>query len=262
MSALFDSSAIPSDKIYSQIRDLPPYELYRSHVEEMWSQFEPYADRGFDKKIQLSFHQHYWEMYLGNALLQHGHKIAASLKNHGPDLYLLENNQKIWVEAIAVNRGTTEDAPPDLSNSLVEFMPGIKHSGAIAKAFNEDPILLRYSSAIHNKYEGRTKYVTDKIVSESDPYVIALNGAETPLCSTKEEPPRIIKALLGIGDMQYTFDAATMEFIGSAFEERRTVCKKMGVPVHMDIFTDASHEGLSAVLFSCVNVVNHPNHIG
>jgi hypothetical protein len=30
----------------------------------------------------------------------------------------------------------------------------------------------------------------------------------------------------------------------------------------MDIFTDASHEGISAVLYSCVNVASYPSRIG
>ncbi|MDA8228928.1 MAG: hypothetical protein M0T74_14765 [Desulfitobacterium hafniense] len=287
MPDLFDPYAMAPDQVYTNIRDLAKYAPYKAHAEMLWKNFEPHADADFLGEVQRAFHQRFWEMYLGNVLLSLGHEIGSSQKNHGPDLYVSRKDGKIWMEAVAANRGNGVDAPADPYERMVEVMPGFRIDADVidgddasigdeelmitssgvrcriaVRGFNEEPILLRYHTAIDAKFKKHGKYLEDKRVMASDPYVIALNGAGIPLDMMKDETPRIVKALFGLGDDQFSVDVSTLEVTEATFSIRRDITKKSGYSVAMDIFNDDSHEGVSAILYSTVNVANYPKQIG
>lgn len=287
MADLFDSNAVPYDVVYANVRDLPKYAPYKAHAEKLWNNFEPYADTEFLSEIQKAFHQRFWEMYLGNALLQIGHHIGSSLNNHGPDLFVQKDEMKIWIEAVAAKKGEGPDAPVDPQVGMVEVMPGLKIDAVPekesvddyddligfstpsgekfrinVKAFDEVPILLRYRTAIDAKVNKYSSYLAKGRVNENEPYVIAVNGAGIPLDMTQDEPPRILKALFGLGDEQRIIDRSTMEVIEATFTSRPQIIKQSGKLVPINIFSNSSHEGISAILYSTVDVANCPYNLG
>lgn len=288
MADLFDSYVVPTDVVYANVRDLPKYAPDKAHAEKLWNSFEPYADAEFLNEIQNAFHQRFWEMYLGNVLIQIGHHIGSSPKNHGPDLFVQKDGEKIWIEAVAAKRGDGPDGPANPQDGMVEVMPGLKIDAISVKesvdtdfddltgfssssgerfrinvkAFDEKPILLRYRTAIDAKVKQHSKYIAKGKVNKNEPYVIAVNGAGIPLDMMQDDPPRILKALFGLGDEQVTINTSTMDAIEATFTSRPKVIKQSGEPVTMDIFSDSSHEEISAVLYSTVDVVNWPYNLG
>ena len=77
----------------------------KSFCEKLWEKFEPYADGHFLSEIKSDekFQDRFWEMHLGNVLLEKGFNISS--KNKGPDFKIDLNGQIIWIEAITASNG-------------------------------------------------------------------------------------------------------------------------------------------------------------
>src|ERR1700686_683723 len=72
------------------------------NCEELWEQFEPYADPEFCVEIRNNFDARYWEMYLATFLIREGYKISAP--KPGPDVGIRYNGCRIWIEATCPER--------------------------------------------------------------------------------------------------------------------------------------------------------------
>lgn len=148
------------------------YKNYRLFLEEIWKVFAPFADINFSKEIKSikKFQSRFFEMVLGYWLVKTGaHLEESKLKNDGgPDFVVKTGGKKVFIEAIATNRGT-EGFP-----ATVQKVPKEKRSWLVP----EKNIILRITGAFCEKYKKFRKYIKNKIVEESDVKIIAINTYE------------------------------------------------------------------------------------
>lgn len=246
---LFFSQGSFSDLFYTHVRDDPALEDARKFVEELWQEYEPYAEPGFLEDTKRHFHQKIWEMYLACVFLKNRFQLPKKTKKEGPDICLLGYPEKIWIEAIAPGSGTGADA-----------VPGYKHG--VAFSTPEDKILLRFTHAIKTKYDQYQEGLKKGIINENEPYIIAVNGGGVCHSVPEKEVPYIVRSLFPYGNQVIVFDKKSRKPVDSFHEYRDTINKINGEPVQTNFFEDRTYSGISAVIYSYSNVVIHPKKIG
>jgi hypothetical protein len=213
----------------------------REFVEELWREFYPCADDDFLVQIKENFHSRFWEMYLTCALRHHrdsrGYTIACP--KPGPDLLMEHNSQRIWIEAVAVTAG--EPGKPD---SLVAPP---KDS---AYQVPDEKIILRYASAIDEKFRKYLHYREKGPVAQDDSYVVAINSADQPWAWADPEIPRILKAVFSLGPLEFVFDRNTKTVVERRHQFRPAVRKVNLAEIPTDTFLTDRCKGISAILHS------------
>ncbi|WP_193435237.1 hypothetical protein [Brucella pituitosa] len=116
MARIFDFDGPNLNKGFINLRAAEHPEEKRLHeiIEGMWERYEPYADADFRDGFARDVDARFWEMYLGWTFLEAGLALLPTserLREGGqPDLCILTDNGRIWIEAIAPDEG---DAGPD-----------------------------------------------------------------------------------------------------------------------------------------------------
>jgi type I restriction enzyme S subunit len=185
-------------------------------------------------EIRREFNARFWEMYLTCALLERASEFGYSLscpkrKDGCPDILLELKGERIWIEAVAATNG--EAGRPD---SLVEpriptivvgdradeqqemdlpIEPGAAESGKIP----EGKIVLRYTTAIREKYMKYLHYRRKGIVRKDDAYVVAVNksGLAYRWASAAIDLPRFLKAVYPIGELEVLIDKKARKVVGA-----------------------------------------------
>lgn len=240
-----------ADPFYNRIRDnlKSPYKDARDFVEEMWLKYELYAEPDFLNDATKDFHAKTWEMYLGCLFKDFGFDLQKKTKKEGPDLRLHWNNHSIWVEATAPESGTGNNAVPEYKYNEVSDQPS-------------DQIILRFASAIREKFEQYKSYKSKGIINADDFYIIAINGGRIRYSSCAPRLPYIVLSVLPFGDLVFALDKQSGKLVNSFHQYRDAVTTAKGSPVPTDIFMNNAYAGISAVLYSYMNVINRPNRIG
>lgn len=255
MGNTFFSSGQAEDPIYNRIRDNldSPYKDARDFVEKLWQKYESYAEPDFLEDARKDFHAKTWEMYLGCLFLDFNFNLQKKTKKEGPDLHLLWNNRSIWVEATAPESGTGDNAVPEYKYNEVSNQPS-------------DQIVLRFTSAIQAKFNAyknyRNKDNDNAIINADDFYIIAINGGRVRYSSGAPRLPYIVLSVLPFGDLVFALDKQSGKLVNSFHQYRDAITTLKGSPVPTDIFMNRDYAGISAVLYSYMNVLNRPNRIG
>lgn len=241
---LFRKNIEASHPAYIRIRDGKDESevAARALCEKLWTNFEPYSDQHFLDEFARDFDARFWEMDLTVAFLEDGHKITCP--KPGPDV-CIEDNRKIWVEAIAPKAGNGTDKVPPMKFGEAQTVPN-------------DQIILRYTSAIVDKFERYKRYLASEIISGDDSYIIAINGCQIPCARFDHEPPRIVRSVFPFGDEYITIDKSTGETREIGFEFRASITKHSGSEIPIDLFLQKEFAGISAVIFSCTDCCNRP----
>lgn len=250
-SSFFIMTSQASDLDYNAVRDDPDLMFARNYVEEMWKKYKLYAEPRFQEKAMEDFHAKIWEMYLGCVFIDNGMNLQVKQKEEGPDLCVLLGDRYLWVEAIAPESGKGDNAVPE-ANTDNEAMD-----------VPESQVLLRLTGAIEEKYKKYQKYITggSPIIKPKDYYVIAINGGRINFgSSSKGEIPFIVSCAYGLGDEVLTIRGNNVA--GSHYAYREKIDTHAGSPVSTDIFLNKQYSGISAVLYSWMNVANHPSQAG
>lgn len=235
------------DPFYRNIRDNPARIDARKFIEQLWQKYAPYAEPGFLDKAKNDLHASTWEMYLGCILLDYDFNLKKKTKEEGPDIQLLVKDRSIWIEAVAPTSGTGEDAVPDAKgNFIVRDVP-------------DEKIILRLTGAIKVKYEQYKNYKSNNLIGPNDYYVIAVNGGRIPLSLLERDIPFIVMSVLPFGDLVIK---KTKGIINSYHKYRNIIKKISGGEVQTNIFENREYSGISTVIYSNANVVNHPELIG
>jgi len=223
----------------------------KRNIEDMWSLYKPYADNNFLQEVRKYFHPRFWEMYLGFSLIKQGISLVPYDKHKGgPDLLILSDKLKVWLEAVAPTAGTSADAVPEIECGVVRDVP-------------DEQIKLRYSSVIDEKYEKFKKYTKKKIILEDDCYVIAVNGGAIPSASKEIDIPRIVRCVIPVGNEVIEINISSLEVLDVHHQYQDASYKKSGSPVSTNIFLNSdNYDGISAILFSNVHALNYPNYPG
>jgi len=221
----------------------------RVFVDELWCRVGQFLDPDFSSKLRLQFHQHFWELYLAAALQDSGLRLEKQGHVKGPDILLQDANQRTWVEAIAVEPGNGADA-------VTEATPGEVHD------VPDDQIKLRLTNALDEKFRKYQHYINKSFVSDSDPFIIAVNAARVPSARKERELPRIVRTLFPIGYEVLHIDKETLKLAGSNYQYQSQVLKRSGTGIPTTAFQDSRYKGISAVIYSCSDVFNYPDILG
>lgn len=249
MDSSFFSSGQVVDTFYNYIRDNPDRKDARNFVERLWQKYESYAEPDFLEDARKDFHAKTWEMYLGYLFLDYDFNLQKKNTKKGPVLHLLWNNRSIWVEATAPESGTGDNAVPEYKYNKVSDQPS-------------DQIILRFASAIKEKFEKYKGYRNKGIINADDSYIIAINGGRIRYRLSGQTLPYIVLSVLPFGNLAFAFDKESGKLVNSFHQYRDAVTTAKGSPVPTDIFENKDYAGISAVLYSYMNVVDRPNRIG
>lgn len=221
----------------------------RAWMEDLWTQYETYADTHFLEEFKRQFTQRTWELYLGATLLNRGFKLGLR-KDDGPDFQILNNKNSTacWIEAIAVTKGTGPDKVPELVYNGVSNIP-------------TDEIVLRISNGLNVKYK---KYLSDcekGLIGEKEPYVIALDRSE--LDHVDVLLPNILKALFGVGNLalRMRVGGKPVKNPENFWTHEPIINKRSGESVSMHFFDNLLHSGISAVIYSRDGIINSPRKL-
>ena len=106
-------------------------------IHGLWSEYEPYAPKGFSKKLQIEFHQRWWEMYLTVGLLRLGFAAKQNKKDAGPDVIFDMDELQVVIEAVAPRVGRGNDRVPDPIHEGVADLPECECLLRLTNALNE-----------------------------------------------------------------------------------------------------------------------------
>lgn len=246
---LFDSSDA-KDPHYLGIRNssCESVEITRNHCEELWRFYKKYADDHFLVEIRSQFVSRYWEMYLCVALLDMGFDITCP-KNGGPDVGVMFNGRRIWLEATCPSDGAGSDKVPPLPCGNARLRPTEK-------------IVLRYLSAIRDKLAQRRDWLKRGIISAEDFLIVAINPIKISGEIVDSNPPTILQAAYRIGAPYYEFEAGVSGAIGMGYTFCDKIKKSDGAEVLTGIFNDQDCSSLSGLLCSRVTATAHPDKFG
>jgi hypothetical protein len=247
------------DEGYEDLRVQSDCQEIRDFIEEMWTEYWPYADSDFLPKARnRDFQACYWEMYLGCSLLCQNIQIEPRAERRrlwrspdkGPDFKIVAP-YSLWIEGIAPSAGTKDDAVP-------EAEPGV------ARSVPDDEAKLRLLHAIRDKAKQRLRFIQEGWIHPSDCYVVAVNTGKIPHIPDLD-PPRIVRAVLGIGFPEVSMDVNSGALSNWRYQPQNQIFKQSAASVSTRIFLDreqsdhpdyAGYEGLSAILSSGMTPFN------
>ncbi len=218
-----------------------------AYLNRILKSFMPYCSnlKHFLSEAEIHPVDRWWEMYLGNVMLNNGFRLDKASQK-GPDLMiLLENQKKLWIEAVSVEGG---DSIP------TQAIP----TGAVP----DEPYLLRLTSGICYKNQKINGYLKKGIIGPDDFVVIAINvgkfsfwGGDGPF------HPAISKVAFGIGKFAFRWSVENGKPKVSPrgfHQERPTVIKKPEITVSTNIFSQPEYDSVSALMFSRTNPLYMP----
>jgi hypothetical protein len=225
-SSEFNTICNPKNEMSKKARDF---------CEKLWTIYQPFADRHFLNEIRLDgkFQERFWEMYLGNALIEIGF-IVSSL-DKGPDFKVTTEGRVLWIEAICASNGA-EGNP----NSLVPLFD------QDATLISDEKIVLRLRSAIEEKSKKIIKYLSESTINESEPVIIAINTGKIDTILAEEFLDYLNMSCFGKDCSQVQRDK-NGKYQNVAIQ---SVKKTAGGEVSVNIFTAGEYAHISAVLIS------------
>lgn len=251
--SFFSTESVAIDPLYASIRegDADHTREARILIESFWQAAAPYVDHDIQSKAAVSFHPHFWELYLTASLLRAGLPLVPRaerrVRGRGPDLQLTRPN--VWIEAIAATPGNGPDAVPD-------------GEGVPCRPVPDDQIKLRILTAIDEKFKKFQKYVSDGTIGPSESCVVAVN---TGLAQQKRgdlEPPRIVRCLFPFGHEVIEISPRDGRVVGRRHEYQPAVMKRSGATVPTTGFETPGWARVSAVIHSAVDVFNGTTAMG
>lgn len=237
-----------TDSAYTNVRDLPHCLNFRDFVEELWREYEPYADKHFRTEAQNQFLQRFWEMYVCVVFLRKGF-IVKKVSDEGPEFLVIIDGQRVWIEAVAPNPGDGADYVPEMKTGEAYKVPS-------------DKIILRYTSVLLDKLLKYKQDCEKGIILETDLYVIALNSRNIPHAPYGGVLPYHVQAFLPFGDYTLSIDPDSSGITDSFYQHQDSVDKLSGVSISKQPFLDHEYDGISAVIHSAVDCANRPSELG
>jgi type I restriction enzyme S subunit len=195
-------------------------------------------------------------MYLACTLKDNGCDLAPKKKEAGPDIEVrITDSPSIWVEAIVATSGIGKDSvplPKKLLDNDIDWF-----------CIPEEPIVLRYTNAIYEKYKKYVKYKINLVITGLEPYVIAVNGDKVPYAwDTNGEIPYIVQAVLPFGSLTVDVNYDVPGEAITSYAYRPEIIKVSGMGVPTNIFLRKEYEGISGVLFSRSSILRLSNRMG
>ncbi len=221
----------------------------RDFVERLWKEVHSYLDPDLLHELPNQFHQRFWEMYLAASMREAGLSLDQKKSRDGPDICIKVGESRIWIEAVTASSGQGNDAVKKAECGVVRDVP-------------DDQIKLRLLNAFTEKTKKYKQYLEKNWVNVEDHYIIAINAAQVPSARLEREIPRIVRCLLPFGDQVLHLDRETLELFDTSYEYQQYVTKASGSEIETTSFLNPEYSGVSAVIYSCVDVFQYPKEIG
>ncbi len=251
MRQLLQPKRANEHQLYARLRDWTDShsEERRGFFNSLWAEYESFAPRGFEKKLQIEFHQRWWEMYLVVALLHLGFIPNKNPADVGPDATFDVGGKLVVIEATAPSVGRSSDRVPDPVHNGVADFP-------------ERECLLRLTQALTYKNECFHKYIDSAIVSHDASRIIALSASDLNQFGTLLDSirPAPLSVLAGVGPTVINIGGEKPPPYSSC---RNTLTRDSGSPVDASLFDKDNFSIISGVLYSSVSLwsasLNHEN---
>lgn len=220
-------------------------------MEMLWRECGEFLDPDTLTRATVSMPAVFWELYLAHALKAAGVSLQRQprTKKHreGPDLFASEPD--VWIEAVQPELGAGPDA--------MEYPPmGVAYDVPV------DSFILRLRSAFEAKARVMAEYARTGSVQPGQAKVIAISSARLPTAIGEGPVPRILQAILGVGNLVLDIDRRTGEVVGHSVEHRDGVQKKSGAVIDTAPFLGHAYSYISAVMYSPCDWVTHPEKPG
>ena len=216
---------------------------YLEHLEKFWRTYQPFASPDF--QLQLlgddgKFYSLTWEMMLGTRLLEKGYHLEPSVDDDRPDLCLILEGKRIWIECCLPTGGD-----PSNPNSVTEMVS----DGEFHKV-DLDKSVLRCTQALSEKKQQHRRWIEKGVCNRNEPFLIALNGLNLKLKISNSSLPQILRALYAIGDMYAVLDSKNPEYRESGYHFKSKIDKSETTSISTTFFLNNENNHISGVLFS------------
>lgn len=232
-------------ELYTRLRDLSDAHTVerRKFIQDLWSEYEPYAPKGFPKKLQIEFHQRWWEMYLTVGLLRLGFAPKQNKKDEGPDVIFDVDERQVVIEAVAPRGGRGTDRVPDPIHEGVADLP-------------ERECLLRLTNALNEKRCKIQEYFDTGVILWDSCTIIALSSTDLNQFGTLLDTvhPTPLSILAGAGPLAIRLNDNKPLY----HSKRSFLYKHSGSDVNAALFQDPEFSIISGVIYSSVDLWNAP----
>lgn len=229
-------------------------EAYLGWLRSLWIKYEPYAPPSFQNDIENDegkLDSLTWEMLLANLLLDAGFELRKASSTNQPDVCVVHNDQKIWIECCIPTRGI-QNKPYSFEERCFTELDFCKPSKMQDIDINANT--LRATSIISDKKRQHDTWITKGICEPNEPYIIAMHGKKLDFRMHNDDLPDIMRALYGMGNQEFIVDKETDRIVGSHYTEQLVVPKKTDNGQTKEIpsacFVNENYRNISGVLFS------------
>jgi type I restriction enzyme S subunit len=243
--ALFEINCVTSDPHYLNLKNSSHHAAVAARYlcENLWEDFAEYADPDFISEFAATIYTRFWEMDLTCLLKNKGYSIECP--KPGPDVCIVNDDSRIWIEAVCPTNGLNANAVPDEVNDGFSVLP-------------DEQIILRLTTSINAKHDAYKRYIRNNTIDTNQPYVIAVNGCRINSSRDELSCPRIVRSVFPVGDQFITFNTETRDVLGIDYRYSPSVPNSNGIEISTDIFLDSEYSGISAVIFSNSTFINRP----
>lgn len=225
-----------------------PEQEMRALIEELWLEYEPYADADFREGFARDVDGRFWELFLGCTLLHAGHRLLLrsdrSPNGGQPDLCVIDGKQRVWIEAITPTRGEQG------VDQVAEILPINEGGGFIPAPLRQTQ--LRTTSAFWTKSQKLQEYLVEGVIAPEEKRLIAISASRFATTAS-EDPPLVISSLFPIGQAYVSVDRTTGEIVEEGYHYEPTIERLNGV-IPRTAFADGQFSHVSGVLWSRIGL--------
>jgi hypothetical protein len=219
---------------------------YLEHMERYWRTYQPFASPDFQYQLLADDNKFYsltWELMLGATLLEKGYHLEPSMNDKRPDLCLILEGKRIWIECCLPTGGD-----PSKPSSVTET---VLTSAGEFEFHDVDPnkSVLRCTQILSEKKQQHLRWIAKGVCNQDEPFLIALNGLNLQLGIFNSSLPEILRALYATGDMYDVFDPKDSEYRESGYHFKPKI-DKSETPISTTFFLEKDNRHISGVLFS------------
>ena len=253
MSSLFEIDATGLDVGYTNLREgrCAPEREIREKLEAMWGIYEPYADADYRAGFARDPDGRFWEMYLGCALLQAGKTLLSRSDRQSaggqPDICVLDPDRRIWIEAIAPERGA--EGPDQVRG------PQPINEGGGFEPVPERQAQLRATSALLTKSRIIKGYLQSGVIRPDDVRLVAIGAGHFARHVPEGGLPLIISSVFPIGDEFVKIDREHGGVVDRGFATSLEIGRRTSA-IPRTAFVDESYSHISGIIWSRIGIGN------